>query len=136
METEGVSVAQTAVHLSPGCKVLQSECAGTNTALHTQGPASRQCVAELPGRMDQVLFRSDVLGEVPALPVARKDDLELDLALLLCTCLAVASSQVVASVVPNHFKKALVGPVDVLILKVDDRVDPVLVHQRTHAVLN
>ncbi len=82
----------------------------------------------------QVLGSDGVLAKVPALERTGKNELELDLVIVLPTQLGIRSQEIDLNVVPFDFLKKLVGTALVLVLEVQNRIDEVLVAKRANAM--
>ena len=68
-ETEMLVRSQAAIHFHSGLKVLSTEVAAVRPCGQRQGPADPDSVAELKGRVPDVLFGYEILRERPTLEV-------------------------------------------------------------------
>src|SRR5258708_31736006 len=91
-----------------------------------QGATGSQRISKLPRGMTQVLLRGNILGEVPPFRIARQDQLQLDLPLLLSPAFCIATGQIGVAVVAHDLQQALVGPIDVFKLEIQYWIDPML----------
>src|SRR5713101_2841247 len=76
----------------------------------------------------------DVFGDVPALEIAGQNQLGLDFSLAVVPSQDIGQGMVGFDVMAHDLQHGLVGGVDVFELDVQDRVNPVLVHQGPETV--
>src|SRR5712692_6222998 len=76
----------------------------------------------------------DVFGDVPALEIAGQNQLGLDFSLAVVPSQDIGQGMVGFDVMAHELQHGLVGGVDVFELDVQDRVNPVLVHQGPETV--
>src|SRR6202022_3866174 len=114
------------IKLTAERKVLRSKYARMRSPRQPQGTTGSQRIAKLPRGMTQVLLCGNVLGEVPPFRIARQNQLQLHLALLLCPAFCIATGQVDVAVVAHDLQQALVGRIYVFKLEIQHWIDPML----------
>jgi len=82
-----------------------------------------------------MFFTAMMFLKVPSLEVTGEDELQLEFAFALRACLGIDTGLISLNVMAYHFLKDFVRAVDVLKLRVQDRIDPVFVFQRPEAIL-
>ena len=86
--------------------------------------------------MAQILFRDEVLGDVPVPGIRGEDELEFSLVLMVAAGLAVGAGQIGLAVVADEFEDRLVGAGGIFVLDVENRVNSVVMHEGADAILD
>src|SRR5450755_1929388 len=100
-----------------------------------QRPAGSDGVAKFPRLVGQVLGGNRIFNEVPALVSAGEQEFELQLMSMLPSGDGVGIEPVFLDIVAFHFFQNFVGAADVFVFDIDDRIDEMLVLERTKAIL-
>src|SRR6267154_3554554 len=83
MQAETVAVAEPAVHLNSGDKILAAETTALCRGLQCQGTAGAQGIAELPRiAAGKVLSSDGVFNQVPSLEGLRKQQLKFQFVIM------------------------------------------------------
>src|SRR5271166_3011440 len=95
LKPEALRCAKSAVKLKSGGEILAAEHAGFTSGFECQRPTDSDGVVKLPGiAIVQRFLRDEIFGDIPAMRVAGKDQLQLEGLFLLSAPLLVCGVQV------------------------------------------
>ena len=110
VQAETIAVAQAAIHLEPGDKILGTEAAALHPSLQGQGTTGADGVAEFPGiSARQVLGGEGIFGDIPAFEIPRQQQLELQFMIMLLAGESIRIGIVRSHVVAFNFNPVLVS---------------------------
>src|SRR4029077_6839129 len=121
---EVVVSSQAPIHFYARLKILRTQVAALGARRQRQRPAHPSGIAELVRRVSHVLFRDEVLRDIPPAKVAAQDQLGFQLALLLPPRDGTEADQVILAIVVHYLQQTPVGAIYVLKLQVEHRINP------------
>src|SRR5437870_1986389 len=129
-------LAETAVRFDTCREILATEAADVRRRRESKRPARAECVAEFPRGTGKIFLGNEVSGDVPSVVIAGKNQLRLDLPLLLQPRLGIRRSQVHPRIKADELAQRFVRSAGVRELDVQHWIDRMFFHQEANAVLD
>src|SRR5277367_2249357 len=136
VQSEAVAIAETPIHFNSGDEILRTETAVLRRCLQSQRPTGAEGVPELPGIAARHILGGDsVLRNIPSGEGLRKQQLELQLVIVLFAQQRVGVSVIGFNIVPLDFLQNLVGAAGVFVFDIQHGIDEMLLLQKAKTVL-
>ena len=132
VQSKAVTITQSTIDLGTSRKVFTAQHAALCTCDQRQWTAHSHGVAKFPGLICEILFRDHVFRNVPALHVARQNQLQLGFPFLFMAIIALKKS--FAHIVSNYLEQRFIGAIDILEFHVQHRINPMLAEQWAKSV--
>src|SRR5581483_5394493 len=133
VQAEAQRASQASIHLNSGDEVFPAESAFSARCKGSQRPGKSQRIAELEAFIfRKVLFDDEILGDVPVMHLAGQDQLGLQFVSGDLSQLRVGRADVRR--IPDDFFLNTAALVEIFILQVQNRIDPMFAFERTKAV--
>ena len=137
VETEAVTITQTAIHLDTRDEIFPTEAATPGGSFESQRPADPGSVAKLPGMATgQRLGCQRVEREIPSLPGCRQQQLKLQFVIVPLAQNGICGRGIGFDVVAFDFLHDLVGIANLFVFHVEHGIDHVLALEDAEAIFH